>query len=55
MGAKSAQSGGVPTAMGLVAPAGTTSSWLVWALMTLTVPSVWFMMKARLPSAVMTP
>src|SRR5271167_1288895 len=47
-GAKSAQSGEVPTEIGLVAPAGTMSSWLVCALMTLTVPSVWFMMKARL-------
>src|ERR1700733_11704444 len=54
-GAKSAQSGEVPTAIGLVAPEGTVSSWLVWTLMTLTVPSVWFMMKARRVSAVMMP
>src|ERR1700751_5276273 len=37
-GAKSAQSGGWPTLMGLVAPGGTMSSRFVWALMTLTVP-----------------
>src|SRR5258708_21785889 len=55
VGAKSAQSGEVPTLIGLVAPAGTTSSRLVWALMTLTVPSPWFIMKARLASLVMTP
>src|SRR5215469_3668190 len=40
VGAKSAQSGDWPTLIGLVAPGGTTSSWLVWELMTLTVPSV---------------
>src|ERR1700722_7470705 len=39
-GAKSAQRGDWPTTMGLVAPEGTVSSALVWALMTLTVPSV---------------
>ena len=55
VGAKSAQSGDWPTGIGLVAPAGTISSRLVCALMTLTVPSVWFMMKARLASAVMIP
>src|ERR1700733_12637692 len=52
VGAKSAQRGEAPTLIGLVAPAGTVSSRLVWALMTLTVPSPWFMMKARLASAV---
>src|SRR5271156_3539057 len=46
-GAKSAQSGEAPTVIGLVAGIGTMSSWLVWALMTETVPSPWFMMKAR--------
>src|SRR5580704_2495285 len=55
VGAKSAQSGATPTAMGLLLPLGTISSWLVWTLMTDTVLSPWFMMKARLPSAVITP
>src|ERR1700722_1305492 len=40
VGAKSAQRGEVPTGMGLVAPAGTISKALVWALITDTVPSV---------------
>ncbi len=39
VGAKSAQSGEVPTVMGFVLPEGATSSRFVWALMTLTVPS----------------
>src|SRR6516162_4102854 len=52
VGARSAHTGETPTGIGFAAGAGTGSSWFVCELMTETVPSLWFRMNARLPSAV---